>query len=226
MGTYDFAASASNNILWKNCTEFTDITDNTRYGVMQTNNCKNLTYDGCVLSRFDAHQGLCNATVKNSTIGRFLNAIGMGTLIIENVTKIAPEYFIWLRDDYGSTWDGDIIIRNCRYEGRYMRGLMVADKDNPESKVSIFRGAYSNHDFGYPCSLPSVTIEGFEAPSTKTVNLFNVKDLTADAFTPSENNRNPIAKPEKITISGLAGAFEFKIFAQDELEDIIDADIG
>ncbi len=226
MGTYDFAASASNNILWKNCTEFTDITDNTRYGVMQSNNCKNLTYDGCVLSRFDAHQGLCNATIKNSTIGRFINAIGIGTLHIENVTKLAPEYFIWLRDDYGSTWDGDIVIKNCRYEGRYMRGLMLAEKDKTEDEVCIFRGAYSNHFFGYPCSLPrSVSVDGFDVPNAKTLNLFYIKDLTVDAFTPNENNQNPVAKPEKISISRITGAIEFKIFADKELNSIFSADI-
>lgn len=226
MGTYDFAASTSNNILWKNCTEFTDITDNTRYGVMQTNNCKNLTYDGCVLSRFDAHQGLCNATVKNCTIGRFINAIGMGTLLIENVTKLSPEYFIWLRNDFGSTWDGDVIIKNCRLEGRYMRGLELADKDNLEKEVNIFFGGYSNHDFGYPCSLPkNLTIDGFEAPNAKKVNIFNISNLTPDAFKATDDNKNVVTPPQNIKLSGFAGDIELSIFAQSGLENTAKVDI-
>ncbi len=222
MGTYDFSGSGVNNITWKNCREFSDIADNTHWGTMATNYCKNLTYDGCTLARFDAHEGMCNATIKNSTIGRFINAIGSGTLLIENVTKLAPEYFIWLRDDYGSTWDGDVIIKNCRFEGRNMHGLMVADTDKFEDEICIIKGAYFNHNFGYTCSLPkSIVIDGFEAPNAKRVNLFDIKGLTPASFEATEDNQNVIVKPDKISVLGLTGEFEFRKFKQDGLEDLV-----
>ncbi len=222
MGTYDFSSSTVNNITWRGCRQFTDITNNNHYGVMMSNCCKNLTYEDCILSRFDAHEGMYNATVRNCTIGRFINAIGSGTLLIENVTKLAPEYFIWLRDDYGSTWEGDVIIRNCRFEGRYMHGLMFADKDNPNEEICLFRGAYYNHNFGYTCSLPkSVTVEGFEAPYAKELSVFNIAGITPASFEATEDNKNVITKPEKISISGLKGDFKLRLFKQDGLEDLV-----
>ena len=85
---------------------------------MGTNFCKNITLEGCSFSRFDAHQGVYNVTIKDSTLGhQCLNAIGMGTLLIEDTT-LYGNYLIVLRDDYGSTWKGDVIIRNCSWVGR------------------------------------------------------------------------------------------------------------
>ena len=64
-----------------------------------------------VLSRFDAHMGVCNATIKNSTLGhQGINAIGKGLLKIENC-KIQGRTMVNLRSDYGSTWEGEIIFK-------------------------------------------------------------------------------------------------------------------
>jgi hypothetical protein len=59
-GTYDIGANTSINIVWKNCTQSNMFTENGSvrgdiWGVMGSNRCKNLTFDNCVLSRFDAH---------------------------------------------------------------------------------------------------------------------------------------------------------------------------
>ena len=60
--------------------------ENTKYwGIMGSNYCKNITLDGCKLSRFDAHQGVLNATVRNSVLGHHgIKLIGSGTALIEN----------------------------------------------------------------------------------------------------------------------------------------------
>ena len=57
--------------------------------------------------------GVYNATIRNSTLGHMgINAIGSGTLLIEN-TKVYGRSLVNFRQDYGSTWDGELMIKNC-----------------------------------------------------------------------------------------------------------------
>src|SRR3546814_251805 len=113
MGTYDISVNRALNVSFINCTQTNDINDPTYWGIMGSNFGKNLLYDGCTLSRFDAHQGVANATVRNSTLGHMgINAIGSGTFTITNST-IPGRSLINLRPDYGSTWHGELIIQHC-----------------------------------------------------------------------------------------------------------------
>jgi hypothetical protein len=112
---------------------------------MGTNFCKNLTLDGCKLSRFDAHMGVTNATIRNSTLGYMgIKLTGFGNFLVENTT-VKSSSFISLRPDYGSTWDGEIMIRNCRFEPpRVSKSLSIISGSND-----------GQHDFGYTTHLPS-----------------------------------------------------------------------
>ncbi|MEI6149197.1 MAG: hypothetical protein WCS01_08900, partial [bacterium] len=115
MGTYDIFPDQALNVSFINCSQSNDIKDRTRWGIIGSNFCKNLLLDKCSFSRFDAHQGVANATIRNSTLGHAgLNAIGFGTLLVENCT-LYGDSLISLRPDYGSTWQGDFIIKNCVY---------------------------------------------------------------------------------------------------------------
>ena len=101
MGTYDIGAATVVNAKFINCNQTNDITDNAYWGIAGTNYCKNLVYDGCALSRFDAHQGVLNATVINSVLGHHgIKLIGSGTALIENTTVISGS-FIDLREHNG-----------------------------------------------------------------------------------------------------------------------------
>lgn len=145
MGTYDILVNKALNVTFQNCTQTNDINDMKYWGIMGSNFSKNLVYDGCILSRFDAHQGVANATIRNSTLGHMgINAIGTGTFIIENSTILARN-MVNLRDDYGSAWQGELIIRNCVFKplnGRPMTAALINGHN---------RG---NHDFGYTCYMP------------------------------------------------------------------------
>lgn len=149
MGSYDFNAFSSLNVTLENCRQSNDITNRRYWGLMGSNFCKNLRLEGCHFSRFDAHKGVYNASIRNSTMGYMgINAIGKGTLLIENTTVLANN-FIWLRADYGSTWEGDIIIRNCVFEP-------------PKGSQVILLNGYNegNHNFGYSCFMPEkITID-------------------------------------------------------------------
>jgi hypothetical protein len=151
MGTYDLSANRALNVSFVNCSQTNDINDNTYWGILGSNFCKNLLYDHCTLSRFDAHQGVANATIRNSTLGHMgINAIGSGLLLIENST-IRGRSVVNLRPDYGSTWQGEVVIRNC---------VFVPANGKPVN-ASLISGSYSGqHDFGYICYMPEkITIE-------------------------------------------------------------------
>jgi len=151
MGTYDISVSRALNVSFVNCSQTNDIKDGKHWGIMGSNYCKNLLFDRCTFSRFDAHQGVANATIRNSTLGHMgINAIGFGTFTVENTT-VYGRTFINLRPDYGSTWRGELVIRNC---------VFVPACGRPVS-ASLIGGSYSGqHDFGYTCYMPErITID-------------------------------------------------------------------
>ncbi|WP_031530858.1 hypothetical protein [Dyadobacter crusticola] len=151
MGTYDLSANRALNVSFVNCTQTNDINDNTYWGILGSNFCKNLLYDHCTLSRFDAHQGVANATIRNSTLGHMgINAIGSGLLLIEN-SRIRGRSIVNLRSDYGSTWQGEVIIRNC---------VFVPANGKPVNAALISGSNSGQHDFGYTCYMPEkITVE-------------------------------------------------------------------
>ena len=46
-----------------------DILNPDYWGLMGSNFCKELHLDGCVISRFDAHCGVTNGSIKNCSLG-------------------------------------------------------------------------------------------------------------------------------------------------------------
>jgi len=151
MGSYDISLGRSLNVSFVNCSQTNDINDRTYWGLMGSNYCKNLVLDNCTFSRFDAHRGVANATVRNCTLGHMgINAIGSGLFTVDNST-IRGSRLINLRSDYGSTWQGEFVIRDC---------VFVPANGRPVT-ASLINGSYSGqHDFGYTCYMPErITIE-------------------------------------------------------------------
>lgn len=160
MGTYDLSVNRALNVSFVNCTQTNNINDNTYWGILGSNFCKNLLYDNCTLSRFDAHQGVANATIRNSTLGHMgINAIGSGLLLVENST-IRGRTMVNLRSDYGSTWQGELVIRNC----------VFVPADGKPVSAALIGGSYSGqHDFGYTCYMPErIIIENLRIDDSAT----------------------------------------------------------
>jgi hypothetical protein len=146
MGSYDINFSTSLNCTIKGIRQTVDIFDNRYWGLIHTNFCKDLTVEDCVMSRYDAHEGVTNITIRNSTFGhQMVNLIGYGEALLDGCTMKGPRFFT-LRPDYGSFWNGNITLRNC-----------TLNASSPNGAVTVF---YSNnsgdHDFGYPCAMPTV----------------------------------------------------------------------
>lgn len=144
MGSYDLNATSCAHILWKNCRQTNSIDDRTYWGTFTSNFCKDLTVEDCSLSRFDAHQGVTNVTLRNCTFGHMgVRMVGFGTLLVENC-EVRCRSLVSLRSDYGSTWEGDIILRGCTLRpSEGVKNLAILSGSNDGS-----------HDFGYPCRLP------------------------------------------------------------------------
>lgn len=165
MGTYGYHANLVVDFRMIGCRMGNDIQDRSRWGVVASNFMKNFLVEKCVLSRVDVHMGVSGSyIIRDSTLGHSgLNAIGRGHLLVENST-IHGRSFISFRSDYGSTWEGDVLIRNSRWA--------------PLGSVSSLFDMHNDgsHDFGYPCHMPKVirienlTVE-FPAGS-KGINFF------------------------------------------------------
>ena len=165
MGSYDLSVGRAINVSFVHCRQTNDINDRTYWGILGSNYCKNLLYDHCTFSRFDAHKGVANATIRNSTLGHMgINAIGTGVLTVENST-IRGRSLINLRSDYGSTWEGEFIIRNCTF---------VPAGGRPYN-AHLINGSYSGkHDFGYTCYMPKkITIENLHIDDSNHLEGYN-----------------------------------------------------
>lgn len=185
MGTYDISVNRALNVTFEHCRQTNDINDRTYWGIMGSNYSKNLVYDDCTFSRFDAHMGVANATIRNSTLGhQGINAIGSGTFTVENST-IHSRNLINLRSDYGSTWQGEIIIRDCTFIPAGVRtgGGSVIGGSN--------RG---QHDFGYTCYMPErITIENLHIDDSGYPENFRGITLFAN-FNPQMKDESYVEK--------------------------------
>ncbi|SMD08560.1 hypothetical protein SAMN04488101_11240 [Pedobacter nyackensis] len=213
LGTYDLSANRAVNISFLNCSQTNDIDDSKYWGILSSNFCKNLLYDHCTLSRFDAHQGVANATIRNSTLGHMgINAIGSGLLTIENST-VRGRSFVNLRSDYGSTWQGELLIRNCVFVPA--GGKSVA--------ASLISGSYSGqHNFGYTCYMPErITIENLRIDDAKHPDNYLGPTIFAN-FNPQMTNNTyqekfPYVKTREVILRNVTTASKKALRISDNL---------
>ena len=186
------------------------------WGIGGTNWCKNMEYINSVLSRFDAHCGLLNGKVVGTTIN-FFAMVGKGDFIIEDTTWIAPasgaanNTMIYLRDDYGSPWEGTITIKDTV-------AVNHTDSSGKPSDFGLVFHKYNNWYFGYDCYFPNLIIDNltFEnyADGAK-VNLIYKdcavinKDIHLKTY--GGSNKNPVVPPEFITIKNNGNGYKYYI---------------
>ena len=144
MGSYDLGANSCVNIRWENIQQTIDIDNLSYWGLFTSNHCKNLTMERCDISRFDAHMGVENVTLKDCKFGHMgVRCVGFGRLFMENC-EVHYNTFLLLRNDYGSSWDGEIIVKDCIHKPYF-----------GSPSITLIDGANNgDHDFGYNCCLP------------------------------------------------------------------------
>ena len=136
------------------------------WGIAGTNYSKNVEYINCALSRYDAHCGVLNGKVVGTTIN-FFALVGKGDFLIEDVTWISAaaegndhtnNSLIYLRNDYGSPWNGTITIKDT-----------VAHGYDGGGKTWLIFHAYRNWYYGYTCHFPNIVVDNVNFTNTDTI---------------------------------------------------------
>ncbi|WP_438481827.1 hypothetical protein [Oleiharenicola lentus] len=198
MGTYDLIANEVVNFTMSGV-RMDNVCDTTRWGVIGTNFCKNILLENCMLSRMDTHQGVSGTyTIRGTTLGHAgLNAIGRGTLTVENST-LNGRALIALRPDYGSTWEGLIVIRNSRW---------IPGCGAPMQPYLLSANNRGQHDFGYPCFMPSeIRIDGLVIDDSQHPKDYRGPFLFNDfdgSQTPEASRPFPYQVTDRVTIRGV-----------------------
>ena len=133
---------------------------------------------------------------------------GKGEMYIENLEFCSrgpkANLLVYLRDDYGSTWDGTITFKNCTAHFA-------------EGNAYVFFHQFANWDFGYKCHFPSLVLDNLKVEGlgeSPTVH-FKIRteepqmNLSMTAAVPRKNpdgtvdegnmnNANPIVPPKFI----------------------------
>ena len=187
MGSYAITANYCIGLVFEGISQYENaesgevITNRKMYhGVMSSNFCRNFTVTDCYLDRFDAHTGLYNATLTDSTFGFGILVIGAGELYIENVVRPSGDFFIHLRNDYNSTFDGKITIKNC---------------EAGSSVKCVLMGIWNRHYSGLPNrTVRELEIDGLIAESG-SLCLFNIKNAAPSALA---DEVNPLYLPDSV----------------------------
>jgi hypothetical protein len=195
-GTYGYTANLVVNFRMIGC-RMEDIQDRTRWGVIGCNFMKNILLEDCVLSRMDVHQGVSGSyIIRRTTLGHAgLNAIGRGRLVVEDSTLYGRN-LVSFRSDYGSTWEGEVLIRNSRWippAGRAGGPVMFGMQND------------GMHDFGYPCFMPRVIrIEGLFVDDSQQQREDQGVTFFSDPLGPSRDKRPfPYRLTERLEVRGL-----------------------
>lgn len=193
MGSYDISLNRVANVRFARCTQTNDIHDVRYWGLIGTNFCRDLVFEDCHFSRFDAHMGVTNCTLRRCRLGwQCLNAIGNGTFLIEE-TEAHGDAFVNLREDYGCTWRGQIIIRNSTWYPRSEKRAVFSARND------------GTHYFGYDCYLPDVEINGLtivenDRAAEGTVYVFNDYQGQQERI---EERKHRLISPKNVTVRNI-----------------------
>ena len=191
--TYEIVAKMSNNVTFENCTQSNFYVDKSTYlpvtsatttqmlcmtnsacwGAMESDFCKNLSFVNSTISRFDAHQGLYNGRIIGSTV-QGIEIVGGGEFLLEDsdivkyggsgVDTYAQNSLIFLRDDYASSWNGTITIKDARAH-LYEDANCNYEKGNAYKSAVIFH-SYRNWYNGCTAHFPSIVVDNLTYHST------------------------------------------------------------
>ena len=210
MGSYDINLGSAASVTIVRCSQTTDIMDRAYWGLIGSNFCRDLTLEDCSFSRFDAHCGVHNCTLRRCTLGhQCLNAIGFGEFLVED-TKACGAALVNLRSDYGSTWQGNFTIRRCVWQPLGpARAVFAAHNDG-------------THDFGYECFLPRhvlidglIVMENDQAAPSDPLYIFN--DYSGEAGVPWNERPYRPQPPLSVEARNISTSREIRLCAAREL---------
>ena len=193
-GTYDLIIDNSTNIVLNNVTHGCKSGDSEcygdrmlnekRWGVIGMNSVKNIFFTNCRLNRIDAHRGVTNLYVENSSIGyNGFTLTGHKNFYAKNIKIDKAPRILRLRDDYGATWDGTMVFN----------GVQFVVKDNINEAIFVLAKNTQKHNFGYKSHFPNLYMNNITI-DTKTkkakASRISIMDLgdTDEINKKNENN--------------------------------------
>lgn len=171
IGTYDITLTNSLNVFMDNVSYYCDNVDSevcyndamkssTRWGVMGNNHLKNLFIKNSKLNRIDSHAGVTNLYVLDSTVGKSgFTLTGKGNFYANNVIVDGSTNLVELRTDYGSTWDGNIIMENIKFIPGQIK-----------KPVLIYSANSQDHYFGYQTFFPNLYLKNINVDLSDNSN--------------------------------------------------------
>lgn len=168
---YDLRFDYSTYIYVDNASYFCDTVDsecyseymlnNTRWGVMSSNYIKNLYIKNSELNRVDSHKGVTNLYVEDSTVGvKGFTLTGKGTAYVKNTIIDGASNIIALRSDYGSTYEGNIVLKDIIFKPANTSLISIINARNDQS-----------HYYGYLSTFPNVFIDGLSIKDEDKTNI-------------------------------------------------------
>lgn len=127
-----------------------DVTGDSRWGTVATNQTKGVFVSNSTVNRIDAHRGITDLYIKDSVIGvKGLTVDGQGTFYAENVVFDKAVMPLQLRQDYGASWNGNM----------YFRDITCLLKNDVTSYI-VYAYNTENWNFGYRSWFPDLYIDG------------------------------------------------------------------
>ena len=145
---------------WNTC--YSDnLLDPEKWGIMGTNGSRNVFITSSKLNRVDAHRGMTNLYIDDSIIGvKGLTMIGKGNLYVKDTQFDRANSMISLRYDYGSTWDGTILMENNTWK--------LPQNTKGHNVIYSSNSGNPSEYFGYRTYFPSIYIKGLTIDTSKT----------------------------------------------------------
>ena len=151
------------------------------WGVSSSHGSKNVTIINSKLNRIDAHKGIYNLMVKDSSVGYYgINIVGTGDkkdnkLILDNVTFVYSSSIVKMRGDYGTTWNGTISFKNITIKNSMSSSISLI------SAPSLSNNSKSSFVWNQPIYNPTkVIIDGLTVDSS--INKLTVFDTSKNDF--------------------------------------------
>ena len=135
---------------------------NACWGATAFNGAVDLSFEGCIINRIDAHEGMYGLNVNNCTVGYYgIQITGGWYANITNSAFVGSRNLVGFREDYGNGFNGVINIKNVKVIRPYFPYL--------------FRLLSSgNYDFGFEWKHPTISIENVDVylPTNTTLDIF------------------------------------------------------
>lgn len=141
------------------------IGDDTKWGVMGCNHLTNGFFERCDLNRWDCHYAQYGTQIiKECSLCWVGYGVGYGTFIIDNCTFIAKTMasisgLIGMRSDTVGVYDGNMIVKNCRFLAREqdVSKIIIWNDSNSNTKPqnSMLSGSPERNRIIENCEFPS-----------------------------------------------------------------------